>query len=224
VLQELKEKMKATNLSKLRIDIGLSYCPPNTTKWLNECKDTFIIAIEPVKEAFKLSEDCLREHKDKNNNTLVLLNCALDNVESPVRAKMQITGNGGYLGCSSLFKVSPQHPYYGVVPIREETVDVVPFSLILSEIDWKKFKEVEYLKIDTQGKDLNIIKNAKDFHNKFPTVEIESHTGNEYIGAPNQKELLVYMKESGFRFIEDCSDTKGIDKVFSYGRPLRGEL
>ena len=211
MLQELEEKMATTELSKLRIDIGLSHCPPNTTLWLNDCKDTFIIAVEPVKLSFELSEACLRKHKDKNNNTLVMLNCALDNIKTPTKMKMNITATD--VGCSSLFEISLDHPYS---KLREEVVDIFPFSSILSKIDWKKFKEVEYLKIDTQGKDLNIMKNAKDFHSKFPLIEIESSTGNEYIDAPKQEEILDYMKESGFKFIEDCPDGRGIDKMFSY--------
>ena len=210
MLQELENIIASTSLKKLRFDIGLSYCPPNTKQWLQECKDTLVIAVEPVRSSFESSALCLREYKGKNNNTLVMMNCAFDNVPEPTTAKINVTA--GDPGCSSLFELS-EIPY---PKDREEIVNVLPFSYVLSKIDWEKFEKVEYLKVDTQGKDLSIMKSAKEFHDKFSLVEIESSTNNDYVNAPTQKEVLEYMGESGFRFIEDCPDSGGIDKMFIY--------
>ena len=40
-----------SHIKNIRLDIGLSYCAPNSTIWLSENSDTFVIGVEANKYA-----------------------------------------------------------------------------------------------------------------------------------------------------------------------------
>jgi hypothetical protein len=47
-----KKKINIPNhIKKIRFDIGLSYCAPNSTIWLDNDNETFVIGIEANKYA-----------------------------------------------------------------------------------------------------------------------------------------------------------------------------
>jgi FkbM family methyltransferase len=111
----------------------------------------------------------------------------------------------GDLGCSSLYKPSEDffknNPTYSVesvikVPVftLQDFFDILP----LDQLDY-----IEYIKIDAQGADLNIVKGAGNTLKEkvvFVTLEADGYQ-YEDAHANNETEIVKYMKTIGFEQI-----------------------
>ena len=210
----LKRQITDTNSVRLRIDVGLSYKPPNAIEWLKTCKDTLIIAVEPVYSSFESTKNHLIPlitSTQGRNNILILINAALDNIDDCELRTINISNIDP--GASSLFEISNNGD---VTHSHEEIIQVLSFKKLLDQIDWKRYNLIDYLKLDTQGKDLDIMKSCEPYHDKIQLLEIETTTNNCYHGAPNQQEIVDYLKNSKFEFVRYSGDLA--DHVYRYKR------
>ena len=135
---------------KLRFDIGLSFNMPNSTKWLREDENVYVIGIEPHPNNFK---SCC-SHVETNNagNRCYLIETAISDVsESQER---NFYGLSGDPGTSSLCR--PIGRFENLVD-RVYTVETVSLASILDNINYER---IDVLKTDTQGNDLNVLKSA----------------------------------------------------------------
>jgi hypothetical protein len=209
---EVPQKFK-----KIRIDIGLSYCAPNSAMWIDENPDTYVIGIEPNIHAIrKIQSDGLRAYQ-KNitlkypNENFYLLNLALDNVSEITTKKLYHTSQD--VGMSSLLEPSEL-----ISNQVKEVIDVTVCSFyhILKKIDWDRFQHVELVKIDTQGKDLDIIKSAGNLLEKIVYLNCEINTFNYYKNNPKPNEFDSLLIENNFIPILDNSFVDGevVDRTY----------
>lgn len=203
--------------NKIKIDIGLSYNAPNSAVWLNSEPTTFVIGVEPGKEAVQsIITNGLIAHQTGDrvsalNPHFSLIHSAVGNVEIkkvldllyefPIQ-KFYLTK--GDVGTSSLLK-----------PIKfeiekEYNVQVIPLWCILEGLDWDRFDYVELLKIDTQGNDLEVIKSAGDWLDKVVYLHCEINTHGEYEGEPNPNDYNEYLAQKGFKVVSDGSIVNGV--------------
>lgn len=205
------------HITKLRFDIGLSYCAPNSTLWLNDSDDTFVIGIEANKYACdRIMTGGFIAHQKRlsfpyPHNNFVLINVALDDVEKITTKPFYHMSSD--VGVSSLLK-----PTDNLEDTLQEISDVtvVPFSYILEKIDWDRFEYIELVKIDTQGKDLDIIKSAGKFLNKIVYLNCEINTFDYYENSNQPNEFNVFLTKNGFDFVLDNSFVNGevVDRTF----------
>ncbi len=182
---------------RIRIDIGLAGTAPNTYAWSQELEDCFIIAIEPIERNLRCSTYFV-PNSQKNNNILWIQG-AIDDVERVERRNMYVTKKDN--GCSSLYQ-----PVEFEVS-REEEVGVASLSTILSSLDWGDLEYVEYLKIDTQGNDLQVLKSAGEFLDKVAMLEVECTTHGDYHNAPTEIEIIEFLNSRGFSLHKNCEDS-----------------
>ena len=84
-------------------------------------------------------------------------------------------------------------------PIKKvKNVLTIPFSDLLKKIDYKRFEYIELVKIDTQGKDLEIIKSAKEYLEKIVFLNCEINTFDHYTGNHKAKEIEDFLESKGF--------------------------
>lgn len=179
------EKLKLDippEITNIKIDIGLSYNAPQSNKWLENNKNTYVIGIEPntdnvlcilnkniKKRNISHSEPLLDKYINTN---VIILPIAIDNVDKISKMKFYCMEKDS--GCSSLLE--PIDINLG--PIKKTIdVNVYPLSKILNLIDWNKYKYIDYIKVDAQGSDLNIIKSAGNYLKEkviYITLEAES--------------------------------------------------
>lgn len=198
------------NIKNIRFDIGLSHSAPNSSYWLNKNEDVFIIGVEADKYAvdsiiknglFTKQHELYTLFPDKN---FLLLNLALDNVDEPT-TKLFYHMNED-VGASSLLKPTKTLNY----SIKElSNVNVYSFYDLLDKIDWNRFEYIELVKIDTQGKDLDIIKSAKNYLNKIVYLNCEVNTFNYYENNPKPHEFDEYMTANNFEKILNNSYVDG---------------
>ena len=101
-----------------------------------------------------------------------------------------------------------EHPRH----IRKEVskVPCIPLRLILEQL-LQHFDFIEVIKIDTQGKDLDVLKSAGDLIRKAKAVVAEVD-GYHYMGAPERGEIFRYLEFHGFKseLGEDSSPSEDV--------------
>ena len=205
------------HIKNIRFDIGLSYCAPNSTIWLNDSDDTFVIGIEANKYACDriISGGFIAHQKHLSfpypHKNFILINVALDDVK-------EITTKPFYhmssdVGVSSLLKPTDS---LGHTLQEISDVTVIPFSFILEKIDWDRFDYIELVKIDTQGKDLDIIKSAGKFLDKIVYLNCEINTFDHYENNNKPNEFNDFLINNGFNFVLDNSFVNGevVDRTY----------
>ena len=206
-----------SNIKNIRLDIGLSYCAPNSTIWLNETSDTFVIGIEANKYACNriISNGFIAHQKGLAfqfpHENFILLNIALDNViEKTTKPFYHMSGD---VGVSSLLKPTDA---LGDSIAELSDVDVVPLSYILEKIDWNRFEYIELVKIDTQGKDLDIIKSCGNYLDKIVYLNCEINTFNHYENNPKPDDYNDYLFGNGFEPVLDNSfvNNEVVDRTY----------
>jgi len=95
-------------------------------------------------------------------------------------------------------------------------VTVIPLSFILEKIDWDRFDYIELVKIDTQGKDLDIIKSAGKFLDKIVYLNCEINTFDHYENNNKPNEFNDFLINNGFNFVLDNSFVNGevVDRTY----------
>ncbi len=187
------------NINSLRMDIGTSTTAPNTSNWIRDIDDCFVIAVEPVLRNVITSTELMSQSANFKNTYFI--HAAVDNVKEPEEGLMYVTK--GNIGCSSLY-LPRSHKIE-----HEEKVTKVSLNYILDKIDWKSvnFDYIEYFKTDTQGNEINVLKSMKKYLNKIAILEIECTTWDEYHDTPKEDEVLSFLEENNFDFLKNCEDS-----------------
>jgi hypothetical protein len=90
-------------------------------------------------------------------------------------------------------------------------IDVPVYSLkmFFDGFPWDRFKYIDYLKIDAQGSDLNILKSAGPYLSERVVYVTAEGDGNMYIGASecSNKNIISYMETQGFMHIRHTNTT-----------------
>lgn len=187
----------------IKIDIGLSYGAPQSNVWLNTESELLVFGFEPNPEScnkilspnnkkLHTSHGDVLENRFIKSGQFKLLPVALS--DSPSEMDLYITEQD--VGCSSLFE--PKQNFLKIkqkikVPVftLAEFFELLPNNLI-----------IEYIKIDAQGSDLNIIKGGGKYISDrviWVTLEPECST-YENINENNVNNIVTYMKSIGFEF------------------------
>lgn len=146
------------------------------------------VYFEPVKKTFNVL-------KSKITDAL-LYNIALGNDNK--RVEMFVEDNDVY-GCSSILQ--PSSNYNGVAFSNKEIVE-------MKTLDSFNFKDFNFLNIDVQGYELEVLKGSKNTLNSIDYImcEINKHTNQkpmDYIGAQSIEIVVDYLKKYNFELVEE---------------------
>jgi FkbM family methyltransferase len=195
----------------VKIDIGLSYSAPHSQLWLNKEDDLIVFGFEPHPESCLsiLNGSVKRDpshgetlEKKYINNGFYLIPCALGLENKTVT----LYSASDDIGCSSI---------YEPVNIVIDNILTVPCFTLKSFFDLFPFDEhplIDYIKIDAQGADLDIIKSAEDYiSNHIIVITIEAEN-EQYKNTNNSLDVIYnYMLNIGFEFI---SSKMTVDPTF----------
>jgi len=83
---------------------------------------------------------------------------------------------------------------------------------------------VDYLKIDAQGLDLEVVKSAGDRLADVAKVQLEATTASyrQYEGAPDKTAIVKYMESRGFRLTGEESQSHGQEANLTFVRGVAG--
>jgi FkbM family methyltransferase len=213
--------------SHVKIDVGLSYGANQSSNWLDTEGDVMVFGFEPNPEAYKnilngniqlrdpshavAGEPLNKRHLDEGR--MHIFNVALSNVETI--SEMNFYVNSKDCGTSSLFSHDQQ--YLGPI---EKVIKVPVYSLkmFFDNFPWDRFSYIDYIKIDAQGSDLNILKSACNYLSEKVVYVTAEPDGNQYIGASdcNTGNITQYMDSINFQKINhpNTQDPTFINKKF----------
>lgn len=193
------------NIKRIKIDIGLSYNAPHSQRWLEHDSDLFVFGFEPNPECVEILQNGNIQKKDtchgnpiedkflKNNFCLIPI--ALGNVDEPTT--MDFYQMSKDCGTSSLYR--PCDASLGSV--RSITkVPVYSLKDFFDIFDWNRFPYIEYIKIDAQGSDYDILRGASDYLKErviFITAEPEC---KQYVDVYHNtvENMQKYLESQGF--------------------------
>jgi FkbM family methyltransferase len=214
------------NKKKIKIDIGLSYCAPHTQCWLehaaNENNDLFVFGFEPnpyncnsimYKDLITHYNPRRLQNKFINENYFCLIPVALSNVNEMKYMDFYNMNNDS--GTSSLY-----YPIDKTLGDIKSITKVPVFSLkhFFDIFDWERFPYIEYIKIDAQGSDLDILMGAGDYLKNnvvYITAEPED-TQYDKCHHNNKNNIVNYLQQQDFIYIDhpNTTDPTFINKKF----------
>lgn len=187
------------HIKHIKLDIGLSYSAPMSQHWLSQENDLMVFGFEPHPASVKsILEGAVKKNplhgqpleKKYIGKNFFLVPCALG-ISDKAKVKFFITQED--CGCSSLYTPKQMN----IAEIIE-----VPIFLLSDFFDSFPFDThpvIEYIKIDAQGADLDIVKSAGAYIAErvvYITLEAEN---SQYANTHNSHdEIDRYMKHMGF--------------------------
>ena len=169
---DLFEKLKTCKkeYTHIKLDIGLSYNAPFSQVWLEKEPDLVVVGFEPHPDSCRglLSDAPIFKRQSDHgtplnkkylNDRFFLVPVALSNVESP--CKMTFYKTNKDVGCSSLFR--PVDSSLGTFIQDESGVNVLSLKHFFDLFPFDRFDSIDYIKIDAQGSDLDILKSAGSY-------------------------------------------------------------
>lgn len=183
-----------SSIKHIKLDIGLSYHAPLSQYWLTHEDNLMVFGFEPHPTSVysilnQLAPTNYLEKKFIGKN-FFLIPCALG-LSSNTNVNFYLTSND--CGCSSIY--APQ--YFPV----EKIIEVPMFSLsdFFDLFPFETHPVIDYIKIDAQGADLDIVKSAGNYLQErviYITLEAEN---SQYQGTLNSvQEIENYMHNIGF--------------------------
>lgn len=213
------------NYTRIRIDVGLSHAAPNSAAWTHLNPDVFVVGVEASR--FNVAKISKRGVWSKNNpshpirrfkpKNMQILHVALDDVDTPCYSEFyNMLGDSG---TSSLLRPTKKlHELFGYEVGDSELVPTISFSDLLSALPWSNLDFVELVKIDAQGKDLAIIKSARNHLAQIAVLVIEVETHDQYFGAPSSSETISFLEGEGFTRVKPADQAREgggeVDVVF----------
>lgn len=184
----------------LIIDIGA-----NTGIYGKECRSTgykgCIVSFEPLKEAFaKL------EKNTENDPNWIVYNFALG--AENTNQQINISANSH---SSSILNILDAHTKAEATAsyIGKQEIEIRTLDSLFNKIQ-KNAQEI-YLKIDTQGFEMNVLKGASTSLEHINTIQLEMSLRPLYEGQPLYTDIMDYLHSYGYNLIDiepGFADTK----------------
>ena len=191
----------------VKLDIGLSYNAPQSQSWFSrEDAGLMVFGFEPNPEsvAFLTRKNNQIQNRYIEEGRFVIQQCALSSVSEPTTMKFYVSKND--CGTSSLYPNDETR--LGKI---KEVIDVGVYSLemFFAGFPWDRFQYIDYVKIDAQGSDLNILKSAGSYLRDRVVYVTAEGDGNQYIGADecSAANIISYMESQGFILIRHTNTT-----------------
>jgi FkbM family methyltransferase len=188
-------KIKLPNVKHIKLDIGLSYNAPHSFEWLKKEDSLLVFGFEPNPKSLSYIENIAGKSYLLNylNSSLFVIPCALGLENTTV--KLYSTSND--VGCSSLFEP---------ISLPVDSKFEVPCYTLKSFFDIFPFEQypiIEYIKVDAQGSDLDIIKGGGEYIKEHVVIITMEADGEYYHNTKNsESDIESYMISIGFERIK----------------------
>ena len=173
--------------------------------WLKEDEKIFVIGIEPHPDHFIAVKNELKRLNYEDR--CYLIEVAIDNVSSPTKkifygldgpetGHSDKTLSGYNTGTSSLKK--PIGKFTNSIK-QIYNVNTISLKYILDHLD---YEVIDYIKVDTQGNDLNVLKSLGSHLKNVLDIQSEYDSSAEYQNANTGYELDTFLSENNFEKYE----------------------
>ena len=210
------------NITHIKIDIGLSYNAPHSNIWLCNEPNLFVFGFEPNPKSVKsiLGKQIIPRQNghgevlDKKfiDSRFKLIPFALSNVSQPTTMKFHATEID--VGTSSLYK--PIDASLG--GFEEVNVPVYSLKHFFDIFPFDRFEYIDYIKIDAQGSDLDILMGAGDYLQKVVYITAEESCQYESSQHNTADNMTKYLESQNFIrvFNKETSDPTFLNKKYQH--------
>ena len=188
-----KEKKIINNYNKIGIDVGA--CIGETLNLFDNCD--LVYAFEPLKEEFNILKE-----KVLGDGRIIPINCAISDENGEQNLKCYENGR-----FSSFLDFNKESDFYDFCSKNVESFDnlksIIPVKTVRLDDFMKEnnITTIEYLKIDTQGTDLKVIKSLGNYLSNVKTIQTEVQLKELYKGSTSKEELMEFMEANSFKLI-----------------------
>ena len=179
--------------NKIGIDIGA--CIGETLSLFDDYD--IIYAIEPSEEEFNILKN-----KNKNDKRIIPIQCAIsdENGESILNC---------YENCrfSSLLEFNKEGEFYHFCEKNIENFDNLKQRIKVKTIrldtffDKYNLNKIDFIKIDTQGNDLKVVKSLGKYIKNIKKIQMEIQLQELYKESSIKEEVIEYMNQNNFQLI-----------------------
>jgi FkbM family methyltransferase len=185
-------------VQRVVIDVGLSTNAPQSELCLRQEKATLVFGFEPVSSNIKIliageSEWPIKLDPKRIGDSFLLLPCALGSKKMVGDKEIHVTKEDA--GRSSLLR-----PINFEIEDRE-LVKVFTLSDFLEVFPFETISTIDFLKVDVQGLDFEVLKGASNYLRRITvvTVEVDKH---DYENTSNNFKLMrLYMFFHGHLYV-----------------------
>lgn len=178
-------------VQRVKIDVGLSYSAANSIHWIRQDPQLVVFGFEPLPESCKILRKWISEQEDGKQlqRQLIILPVALG--QKSGIAQLHITAED--TASSSL--LAPRE-----MKERESiSVPVFPLRDLMVALPWGRIQRVDYLKLDCQGLDLQILESTGGvWLEKIAIITAEAENDQYLDSANGLYDLVSYMTSNGF--------------------------
>ena len=212
---------KFKNYEKLHIDIGANE-GNFSVHYANHQPNTFFVAFEPIPTLIQRMKS-----KATHLNNIEFVEAAISNYEGNDILKISPPSSQyGDYACSSLLEFSdksktdwPGRQDFQVVDSIPVTVRRLDNFIIENEIE-----KIDYLKIDTQGHDLNVLYGCGQFLSIIREGEMEAAAKKDilYNGQNTQEDCIKFLEQNNFEIVAIHSNdifTNEVNIIFKNKSP-----
>jgi len=100
----------------------------------------------------------------------------------------------------------------------------VPVQRLDTFVQAQRIAEIDILKIDAQGFDLQVLKGAGKALHSISKIQLEVQLQPLYEGSGTKEEILEYLSDRGFRLIRASQQTDGLEENLEFVRVNRYPL
>jgi len=171
------------HLKRLRVDVGLAFNAPMSEMWLAEDPELCVVGFEPNEDSLRLMpcgpvadfpSTGSWMKKERIGKTFFIVPCALWSRPEREMEFYKITGaigKGPDAGCSGRW---PRPELSGIIT-EQVTVPAMCLSDFFDCVPWDRFSRVDYLKVDAESSDLDILRSASNYLERVVYITAESH-------------------------------------------------
>lgn len=206
------------NYIRVHIDVGANE-GKDALHFARHEPQTLVIAFEPVPEL----ADRIRNQSTHLKN-LIVVQSAVSDYEGTSILNISPESQYGDYSCSSLLSFSeksktdwPGRQDFEV--IKQISVDVIKLDSFIISND---ITHIDYLKIDTQGNDLKVLKGLGNLLSIVREGNLEAGNKEDilYSGQNTKNESIAFLQENGFEIIHIESNDIHTNEVNIYFRNI----
>jgi len=188
------------------LDVGANECE-TTLPELYRSDDLVILAFEPLVEKCDLLK--------KKHLRLIALPIAISANEGSVNFYRTANNVSSSLSPFNPDGLAEWKDTKGLEIVEERIVPAMRLERILGVLPVER---VEFLKIDAQGHDLDVVKSAGDLIHKIDKIKLEVAVTSAqlYEGAATKDDVISYMTDHGFKLLEVESQTNGQEENLTF--------
>jgi len=213
------------NFKRIKFDIGIAIEAIHTEDWLiNNPDDLLVFGFEALPLCVEETKKYYSQPKSKwtnntidqkwLNNNFIIVPVALGQTTTDI-TQFYVTNTN--VGCSSILKPNHILENLGVTINDRINVPICNLSDFFDLLPLDTIEYIEYIKVDVQGTDLDVIKSGgKYISEKVVFVTMESET-DLYENSKNDiNSMIEYMDSIGFNYIKhpNTFDPTFVNKKF----------